>query len=72
MRRQQTTKKHIVEPEQIGYKKQNNGSGYSIQKYTRMFNYYWGNYTLIVTDLSFGVSTVLFGNHEPVDLYRDK
>lgn len=41
MRRQQT-KKHIVEPEKIGYKKQNNGSGYVIKKYTRLYNRYRG------------------------------
>lgn len=69
MRRQQ---KHINNPEQIGYKKEKMLNGYAIKNYTLTFGIYWGNYTLIVTDLSFGVSTVLFGNHEPVDLYRDK
>lgn len=49
MRRQQT-KKHIVEPEKIGYKKQNNGSGYVIKKYTRLYNHYWGDYTVIVSN----------------------
>lgn len=67
MRRQQ---KHISNPEQIGYKKEKMLNGYAIKNYTLTFGIYWGNYTLIVTDLSFGVSTVLFGKHADVHLYR--
>jgi hypothetical protein len=69
MRRQQ---KHINNPEQIGYKKEKMLNGYVIKNYTLIFNIYWGDYTLIVDDLGFGVSAVLYGNHEPIELYRDK
>lgn len=71
-RQQQTTKKHIVEPEKIGYKKQNNGSGYAIKKYTRLYNHYWGDYTVIVSNYTFLNAMHLYGKHEPTDLYRDK
>ena len=69
MRRQQT-KKHIVEPEKIGYKKQNNGSGYVIKKNTRMYNCYWGNYTVIVSNYPSLNAMHLFGKHTDVQLYR--
>lgn len=69
MRRQQ---KHINNPEQIGYKKEKMLNGYVIKNYTLTFNIYWGHYTLIVDDLGFGVSAVLYGKHEPIELYRDK
>lgn len=70
MRRQQTTKKHIVEPEKIGYKKQNNGSGYAIKKYTRLYNCYWGDYTVIVSNYPSLNAMHLFGKHTDVNLYR--
>lgn len=69
MRRQQT-KKHIVEPEKIGYKKQNNGSGYNIKKYTRMYNGYRGDYTVIVSNYVTLNALHLYGNHADVHLYR--
>lgn len=69
MRRQQT-KKHIVEPEKIGYKKQNNGSGYAIKKYTRLYNRYRGDYTVIVSNCPSLNAMHLFGNHTDVHLYR--
>lgn len=69
MRRQQ---KHINNPEQIGYKKEKTIGGYVIKNYTLTFGIYWGHYTLIVDDLGFGVSAVLYGKHEPTELYRDK
>lgn len=69
MRRQQT-KKHIVEPEKIGYKKQNNSSGYVIKKYTHMYNCYWGDYTAIVSNYPSLKAMHLFGKHADVHLYR--
>lgn len=69
MKRQQT-KKHIVEPEKIGYKKQNNGSGYIIKKYTRMYNYYQGDYTVMVSNYATLNVLHLYGNHADVHLYR--
>lgn len=69
-RQQQTTKKHIVEPEKIGYKKQSNGSGYVIKKYTRMYNGYWGDYTVIVSNYPSLNAMHLFGKHTDVQLYR--
>ena len=69
-RQQQTTKKHIIEPEKIGYKKQNNGSGYAIKKYTRLYNRYWGDYTVIVSNYPSLNAMHLFGTHTDVELYR--
>lgn len=69
MKRRQT-KKHIVEPEKIGYKKQNNGSGYNIKKYTRMYNYYQGDYTVMVSNYVTLNVLHLYGNHADVHLYR--
>lgn len=47
-------------------------NGYVIKNYTLTFGIYWGHYTLIVDDLGFGVSAVLYGKYEPTELYRDK
>ena len=66
----QQTKKHIVEPEKIGYKKQNSGSGYVIKKYTRMYNCYRGDYTVIVSNYVTLNALNLYGNHADVHLYR--
>lgn len=69
MKRRQT-KKHIVEPEKIGYKKQSSSSGYIIKKYTRMYNCYWGDYTVIVSNYATLNALHLYGNHADVHLYR--
>lgn len=63
-------RKHIVEPEKIGYKKQNSGSGYIIKKYTRMYNCYQGDYTVIVSNYATLNVLNLYGNHADVHLYR--
>ena len=69
MKRRQT-KKHIVEPEKIGYKKQSSSSGYIIKKYTRMYNCYRGDYTVIVSNYTTLNVLHLYGNHADVHLYR--
>ena len=70
MKRRQT-KKHIVEPEKIGYKKQSSSSsGYIIKKYTRMYNCYRGDYTVIVSNYATLNILNLYGNHADVHLYR--
>ena len=69
MKRQQT-KKHIVEPEIIGYKKQSSSSGYIIKRYTRMYNCYRGDYTVIVSNYATLNVLHLYGNHADVHLYR--
>ena len=69
MKRRQT-KKHIVEPEKIGYKKQSSSSGYIIKKYTRMYNCYRGDYTVIVSNYVTLNVMHLYGNHADVHLYR--
>lgn len=69
-RQQQTTKKHIVEPEKIGYKKHGNADGYVIKKYTRLYNRYWGDYTVIVSHYPSLNAMHLFGVHTDVHLYR--
>ena len=69
MKRRQT-KKHIAEPEKIGYKKQNSGSGYIIKKYTRMYNCYREDYTVIVSNYATLNVLNLYGNHADVHLYR--
>ena len=71
MKRRQT-KKHIVEREKIGYKKQNIGSGYIIKKYTRMYNCYRGDSTVIVSNYVTLNVLHLYGNHADVHLYRIK
>ena len=69
MKRRQT-KKHIVEPEKIGYKKQSSSSGYIIKKYTRMYNCYRGDYTVIVSNYATLNVLYLYGSHADVHLYR--
>lgn len=54
----------------IGYKKQSSSSGYIIKKYTRMYNCYRGDYTVIVSNYATLNVLHLYGNHADVHLYR--
>ena len=63
-------KKHINNPEHIENAKEKMLNGYVIKNYTLTFGIYWGHYTVIITDLGFGVSACLFGKHTDVHLYR--
>lgn len=65
-----TNKKHIINPEEMGVKKINNSIGYDIKMYTRIGSIYVGTYGVMVTNLGFGVSLGLYGEHTPVHMYH--
>ena len=71
MRHNNTNKKHIINPEQMGVKKINNSTGYDIKNYIRITpTKYWGSYCVMVTKLGFEMSMSLFGRHAPIHIYR--
>lgn len=65
-------KKHIINPEQMGYKKKHTIDGYVIKFYRRVCGTYWGDYVVSSDNLGFEIFTTLHGNHAPVALRTKK